>query len=167
MTIKNFKPMECPVCHKYYFTDDTDLEKEDPEYEGKQDDFCGCCGWKYDLYQFKHPDVPNLSNELSLNDYRRWYQSKLDENPEYDYLEDNYTATPHMCPVCGKYEFEGTGSFDICPFCGWEDDDLMESEPDKWAGCANPLCLNDYRKDYQKKIKENPNYKWKLDKNKK
>lgn len=35
MTIKNFKPMECPICHQYYFSDDTDLEKEDSEYEGK------------------------------------------------------------------------------------------------------------------------------------
>ena len=161
MTIKNFKPMECPICHKYYFTDDTELEKEDPDYEGKQDDFCGCCGWKYDLYQFEHPDVSNLTNELSLNEYKKWYQSKIDENPEYDYLMDNYVVTPHTCPVCGKYEFEDANSHDICPFCGWEDDELMESEPDKWAGCANPLSLNDYRKEYQKKINENPNYKWK------
>ncbi len=40
----NFKPMECPICHQYYFEDDSDLEKEDHEYNGKQDDFCGCCG---------------------------------------------------------------------------------------------------------------------------
>ena len=154
--------MECPICHQYYFSDDTDLEKEDPEYEGKEDDYCSRCGWKYDLYQFEHPDVPNLTKELSLNDYRKWYQSKIDENPEYDYVEDNYTVTAHMCPVCGKYEFENTDSYDICPYCGWEDDELMESEPDKWAGCTNPLCLNDYRKDYQQKIKDNPDYKWKL-----
>lgn len=28
MTIKNFKPMDCPICHQYYFSDDTDLEKK-------------------------------------------------------------------------------------------------------------------------------------------
>ena len=28
MAIKNFKPMECPVCHEYYFTDDTELDTE-------------------------------------------------------------------------------------------------------------------------------------------
>lgn len=47
-----------------FFSDDTDLEKEDPEYEGKEDDYCSHCGWKYDLYQIEHPDVPNLTNEL-------------------------------------------------------------------------------------------------------
>lgn len=100
--------------------------------------------------------MPNLTNELSLNDCRKWFQSKIDENQEYDYVEDNYTVTAHMCPVCGKYEFENTDSYDICPYCGWEDDELMESEPDKWAGCTNPLCLNDYCKDYQQKIKDIP-----------
>lgn len=164
MTIKNFKPMECPICHNYYFVDDTESEKQEPDYNGKKNDYCPHCGWKYDLYQFEHPDVSNLTNELSLEDYKKWYQTKIHTNPHYNYLEDNYTATPHICPVCGKYEFKDLDSFDICPYCGWEDDELMENEPDKWAGCSNPLCLNDYRKDYQYKLKDDSNYKWKLNK---
>ena len=72
----------------------------------------------------------------------------------------------HMCPVCGKYRFTGYGSFDICKFCGWEDDDLMEDNPD-YPGGTNDLSLNDYRKEYQKKIQENPNYKWIIEVNKK
>lgn len=39
----------------------------------------------------------------------------------------------HMCPVCGKYEFETYGSNDICEVCGWEDDWLQEERPD-YAG---------------------------------
>ena len=160
MESKNFKPMECPVCHEYYFAEDTDLEKEDVDYKDKQSDYCMHCGWKYDLYQYEHPEVGNLTNELSLNDYKKWFEGKVSENPDYDYTDDNYIPTPHKCPVCGKYEFEDVSSFDVCPYCGWEDDELMEAEPNTWAGCANPLCLNDYRKEYQKKISEDPNYKW-------
>lgn len=162
MTIKNFKPMECPICHDYYFVDDTESEKQEPDYEGKKDDYCMHCGWKYDLYQVEHPNVSNLTNELSLNDYKKWFEEKIHENPDYDYTDDNYTPTPHICPVCGKYEFEDESSFDICPFCGWEDDGLMEDNPD-YSGGANDLSLNDFRKEYQKKIQENPNYKWMKD----
>lgn len=72
----------------------------------------------------------------------------------------------HMCPVCGKHRFTGYGSFDIYKFCGWEADDLMEDNPD-YSGGANDLSLNDYRKEYQKKIQENPNYKWIIEVNKK
>lgn len=157
--IKDFIPMECPVCHKYYFVDDTEDEKNEDGYEGKRDDYCSCCGWKYDLYQAQHPDVARLTNELSLNDYKKDYDEKIKINPNYDYLEEHHVIKPHLCPVCGKYEFVDVASFDICPYCGWEDDPLMEREPDYWGG-ANDLSLNDYKKDYEAKIKVNPNYKW-------
>lgn len=161
MAIKDFKPMECPICHEYYFADDAEDEKEMPNYKGKHDDYCVHCGWKYDLFQFEHPEVGDLTNKLSLNDYKKWFENKLAEDSNFDYTDATYVPASHMCPVCGKYEFKDISSFDICPYCGWEDDEVMELEPDNWAGCANPLCLNDYRKEYQEKIKKNPNYKWK------
>ena len=166
MYIKNFKPMECPVCHEYYFADDPQGEKEEPSYEGKSPDYCSHCGWQYDLFQFEHPDVGDMTNKLSLNDYKIWYQKKIEEDPEYHYMTANYVEVPHMCPVCGKYEFNDTDSHDICVYCGWEDDQLMEDEPDEWAGCANQLCLNDARIEYKKKIEENPNYQWSKEVNK-
>ena len=59
-----------------------------------------------------------------------------------------YIKQPHMCPVCGKYEFPDRDSYDICPFCGWEDDALQEDEPD-YEGGANDPSLNQYRAAYE------------------
>ncbi len=59
--------------------------------------------------------------------------------------EDYYK--PHMCPVCGEYEFPGFDSFDICPVCGWEDDAVQEDDPD--FGGANPETLNGYKALYK------------------
>lgn len=50
----------------------------------------------------------------------------------------------HKCPVCGRYEFEETNSFDICDVCGWEDDSYQEENPDE-AFCANQMSLNQAR----------------------
>lgn len=146
--IKDFKPSICPVCGKYTFVDDTDLEKSDPEYAGKEDDYCIKCGWKYDRMQLENHDLKIGLNSLSVNECIKEYEAKVLANPDYDYLEDCNQPEPHLCPVCGEYTFPDKGSFDVCPVCGWEDDELMELEPDKWAGCANDLCLNDYKKRY-------------------
>ncbi|MDO4500688.1 MAG: CPCC family cysteine-rich protein [Erysipelotrichaceae bacterium] len=146
--IKNFKQATCPVCGKYTFVDDLEIEKSEPDYKGKEDDYCIICGWRYDRDQLDNHDLSYGLNVLSVNDYIKDYEKKIAINPNYNYLEDNYIPTPHICPVCGEYTFPDKGSFDVCPVCGWEDDELMELEPDKWAGCANDLCLNDYKKRY-------------------
>ncbi|MCD7810432.1 MAG: hypothetical protein LUG91_01065 [Ruminococcus sp.] len=48
----------------------------------------------------------------------------------------------HKCPVCGKYEFEQRGSFDICEVCGWTDDLFQEDFPDE-DRCGNIMSLNE------------------------
>ncbi|MCQ2379946.1 MAG: hypothetical protein MJ025_03365 [Victivallaceae bacterium] len=154
MKPEDFVPMLCPACGDFFFELD-EFEQAESDIPAPQ---CHSCGWIYDLNQFKKPYSVEGENELSLLEYKKWYARKKKENPDYDYWTDNYVATPHMCPVCGLYEFEDESTFDICPECGWEDDDLMEQEPDKWAGCANDLCLDDYRKRYRKLKSENPKY---------
>lgn len=32
-----------------------------------------------------------------------------------------------VCPVCGKYTFECEGDYDICEYCGWENDTCTEA----------------------------------------
>ena len=58
------------------------------------------------------------------------------------------TDTRHLCPVCGKYEFENKNSFDICPVCNWEDDGVQLDDPD-WTEGANQMSLNEAREAYK------------------
>ena len=51
------------------------------------------------------------------------------------------------CPVCDKTEFDEYSSFDICPFCKWEDDGLQENDHN-YAGGANHLSVNEARIEY-------------------
>ena len=137
-----YKPMECPVCGRFYFSE---LQDGD-DISCLQ---CTKCGWRYDLDQTEEPYLKAGNNACSLAEYRLWYQGMIADNPEYDYSDENCPfEESHLCPVCGKYTFRYRDSFDICPVCGWQDDGLMEEEPDHWAGNSNDLCLNDYRERY-------------------
>lgn len=57
----------------------------------------------------------------------------------------------HKCPVCGRYEFSETDSFDVCEVCGWEDDELQEDDPD-YSGGANPMSLNEAREAWKETL---------------
>lgn len=48
------------------------------------------------------------------------------------------------CPVCGKYEFSGENSFDICPICNWENDGV-QVDNHNYTGGANYLSVNEAR----------------------
>lgn len=158
--IEQIEPMDCPVCKKWRF------EKLNWEeiYCGKKpsDKFCFKCGWHYDINQIEMPNLKQGVNPMSLNEYKEWYVEKIKENPEYEFWEemtDNYIPTPHKCPVCNKYEFKDVSCYDICSFCGWEDDGVQLNDPD-FDGGANELSLNQYKEQYRQIIRENPNYKW-------
>ena len=53
------------------------------------------------------------------------------------------------CPVCKQHEFEE--DFDLCPVCDWQYDRVQYNDPDYWGG-ANKLSINDYKKEWQKKV---------------
>ena len=159
--VPQIEKCKCPICGKFEFEPLT----WDDIYCGvtPSDVYCMSCGWHYSPEQTKFPDMKNGSNAMSYNEYRVWYAETIVVNPQYNYFEEmttNYIPTPHKCPVCAKYEFKDSSSYDICPFCGWEDDGDQLNEPD-FEGGANELSLNAYREKYKQQLQNDPKYKWK------
>lgn len=51
------------------------------------------------------------------------------------------------CPCCGYYTKEGTGDFEICPVCYWEDDPAQRRDETLAEG-ANKVCLKKARENF-------------------
>ena len=66
----------------------------------------------------------------------------------YSSFKDVPQIDIHKCPVCGEYEFEEFGSYDICPICGWEDDP-QEGNVKDCRGGANHMTVEEYRERWQ------------------
>lgn len=55
----------------------------------------------------------------------------------------------YPCPCCGYYTLnrEPSGTFELCPVCYWEDDDVQFRDP-AYAGGANEPSLEEARKNF-------------------
>jgi hypothetical protein len=55
-----------------------------------------------------------------------------------------------QCPCCGYFTLDEKppGTFEICPVCYWEDDDVQFNNPN-YVGGANGISLNQARKNYR------------------
>ena len=160
---KRFKPMDCPICGDMYFSAPNKYHKD--TYKEELNEYlngevqCRHCGWIYDLDQYENPDSSDGYNKLSLKEYKKEFDEKVKNNPDYDYLEENMgDPEPHMCPVCGEYEFADILSSDICPICGWEDigyDEFPDEKPSDYM-----MSLNERIAWFKERREENSNYKW-------
>ena len=64
----------------------------------------------------------------------------------------------HPCPVCGRTVFQEYDSYEICSFCGWEDNAFQEKLP--YTGGGSNASLHSCRQNYRKKIAADPAYTW-------
>lgn len=152
------KKILCPVCGKYYFEKLTAEEIEDGITQ--EDDFCTVCGWNYDEKQMNDFDLKTNLNEKSINEYKKWFENQITVNPNYNFLDANKPQPQHhLCPICEKHEFKNIFSFEICPFCGWEDDGTTPDDAD-YIG-SNGMTISEYKKKYEICLKADPKYKWK------
>ncbi len=58
---------------------------------------------------------------------------------------------PYKCKLCGMGDIEQ--SYDICKFCGWEDDDIQNEKTD-YMGGANHMSFNQYKKFWEENREE-------------
>jgi hypothetical protein len=63
----------------------------------------------------------------------------------------------HMCVCCGENLIKEC--HEICLICGWEDDEVQNSDPDFFGG-ANKRSLNEHKKYFNEMREKNKNYKW-------
>ena len=162
--LMQIKPMECPICKKFYFSElsDVDIEQLGLTPNTTQ---CNICGWYYDLERLENHNLENESNIMSFNQYKNWYNEKIRENPKWEYYQDFIgEPEPHLCPLCGEYTFEDSLSYAICPICGWQDTGF-EDDPDEKPS-EYGMSFNERLKYFTEKRKQNPKYKWKNDKTK-
>lgn len=55
----------------------------------------------------------------------------------------------YACPCCGYLTFDDDppGTFEICPVCGWEDDEVQFRDS-SYAGGANSVSLDQARENF-------------------
>lgn len=54
-----------------------------------------------------------------------------------------------MCACCGEKTLPANSAFEICPVCGWQDDDVQNDDPDLDGG-SNEMSLRQARETYAK-----------------
>ena len=64
--------------------------------------------------------------------------------------QENKTLKGYACPCCGYLTLseKPPGTFEICPVCRWEDDNVQFDDPN-FAGGANDMSLNQARENYK------------------
>ena len=60
------------------------------------------------------------------------------------------------CACCGNYSLEDDSLFEICDVCNWQQDAVMEDNPDYTGGANYDMSLNEARKYWNKYHKPIP-----------
>jgi hypothetical protein len=81
------------------------------------------------------------------NSYRNIFKAKL---MSQDVFHKLLLGKFFPCPCCRVSYFEKSGSYEICPVCGWENDRVQNADA-KFAGGANKDSLEEAKIKYQNK----------------
>lgn len=146
-------------------------------------DKCFMCGWIFDKEQNENVSLISGKNILNFNNYKCVFYLNEDillgmdcnylqgvvkvlynKNPEYynkfdineidKIISEKHKPSdcpPYKCKMCGLGDIEHC--YDICDYCGWEDDDIQNDEPDYFGG-ANEMSFNQYKRFWEENKEE-------------
>lgn len=132
---------------------------------------CYKCGWKNTYYKTSNEDEISEENGASLKEYRNQYLETLKKDPNYIWSEKRNRTGPmrkiikktiideekNICACCNCQTISGW--YDQCYYCGWIADYVQEDDnEDAEDNGPNKYPLWWYKEDYEKFIKDNPNY---------
>jgi uncharacterized Zn finger protein (UPF0148 family) len=75
MENKKLYDVKCPVCGETIIPEEGEI--------------CPVCGWEHDMAQLEDPDLTGGANEMSLNQYRKWFASQRAKNPKFNWDKDH------------------------------------------------------------------------------
>lgn len=63
-------------------------------------------------------------------------------------------AFAFQCPVCGEKTLQYRGMFEICDFCGWEDEGLDGDDEEPGFGPNGDYTIRQYREEYKRQLRK-------------
>ncbi len=134
-----------------------DIKKNYRDYLTNDDKPFTCDDVLHRLYNLDYRESSALLTMLTREDhfcetfYERYDAGEYDAviNHMIEFIE---SIEPILCPICGQYEFDEEGDYDICEICFWENDPLQNEDHD-YAGGANVLSVNEYKEKYEKGLR--------------
>ena len=91
-------------------------------------------------------DDPNLTDEEIVAQRVAWFEAYTSQLNVMAPPGDE----PYTCPCCGYPTLRERGSYEICPYCDWEDDG--QDDHDSWIVRGGPngaLSLDAARAEYE------------------
>lgn len=107
----------------------------------------------FNSFYAKSVIIDGQTYEYTINSVKSWVVIKSSDVFNGKIAVFVLDPTDHMndkkkCACCGKETLDADSTYDICPVCGWENDELQEDDPDLHGG-ANKMSLNEAKRAYK------------------
>jgi hypothetical protein len=94
-----------------------------------------------ETYQCEVCGNTNYSDTPCIRCNWKYYSEWKDKYNDGKNSDPSLKGYGWICQVCDNYNIGDYNEFDVCPLCGWEDDNIQRDDHD-YDGGANWMSLN-------------------------